>query len=94
MGLHPPRLDSPPLSDSTWELIQTCWVREASKRPGIEVVVSTLAPDARYLDSESNEVSARTSATTTRPPRPRLGAVLPDGQSREIRHECAMCHKR
>ena len=55
-GLHPPRLHEPPLSDETWELIRSCWVREASKRPRIEVVaenmvamaqsvVSMLAPD-------------------------------------------------
>ena len=49
-GAHPPRLDWPPLNDGAWELIQTCWVREASKRPGINVVISTL----RHLESESN----------------------------------------
>ena len=47
-GAHPPRLDSPPLSDGAWELIRSCWVREASKRPGIDVVVSTLAPAYAY----------------------------------------------
>ena len=59
-GAHPspPRPDSPPLSDEAWELIRSCWVREASERPRIEVVVEkmvaisqsvvlTLAPDTR-----------------------------------------------
>ena len=40
MRLHsrkaqPPRLDSPPLSDEAWQLIRSCWAREASERPGI-----------------------------------------------------------
>ena len=35
---HPPRLDSPPLSDEAWELIRSCWMSEASKRPRIEEV--------------------------------------------------------
>ena len=37
-GSHPPRLHEPPLSDGAWELIQSCWVREALKRPGIDEV--------------------------------------------------------
>ena len=72
-------------------------MKEASKRPGIEVVVLTLAPAPRHLDSQSNKVSAQTSATTTRSARPRPGAgrhIVVDGQSREMKHECAMCHKR
>ena len=36
--VHSPRLDFPPLSDEAWELVRSCWVREASKRPGIEQV--------------------------------------------------------
>jgi hypothetical protein len=80
-GAYPPRLESPPLSDGAWELIRTCWVREASKRPRIDVVrermavlsqsvVSTLAPAARHLDSESHKDSAQMSSTTTGPARP------------------------
>lgn len=42
-GLHPPRLHEPPLSDDIWELIQSCWVREASKRPGIEEVTKRMS---------------------------------------------------
>ena len=95
-GVHPPRLDSPPLSDRAWELIRTCWVREASKRPRIEFVrewmvvvsvVSTLGPAARHVDPESNKALARTSATTIR-------LAEPGAQSREMKYECAMCHQR
>ena len=105
-GVHPPRLDLPPLSDGAWELIRTCWVREASKRPRIDVVrdrmavvsqsvVSTLAPAARHLDSGSNQVIAQTPAATASPARPEPGAVRHiDSQLREMKHECAMCHKR
>jgi hypothetical protein len=41
-GSHPPRQPEPPLSDGAWELIQSCWVREASKRPGIEEVTDIM----------------------------------------------------
>ena len=41
-GSHPPRQPEPPLSDGIWELIQSCWVREASKRPGIEEVTDIM----------------------------------------------------
>jgi serine/threonine protein kinase len=64
-GLHPPRLHEPPLSDETWELIRSCWVRDASKRPRIEVVmenmvavsqsvISALAPDAGHPPHEAS----------------------------------------
>ena len=72
-------------------------MREASKRPGIEVVaermevepqfvVSTLAQAARHLDSEFNNVS--------RPESDPALHIVPDGQSREMKHECALCHRR
>jgi hypothetical protein len=64
-GLHPPRLNEPPLSDETWELIRSCWAREASNRPRIEVVtehmvavsqsvVSALAPDVGDLSYDAS----------------------------------------
>ena len=56
-GVHPPRLDSPPLSNEAWELIQTCWVREASKRPRIEVVRERMAQSTRHPDSDSESGS-------------------------------------
>ena len=42
-GALPPRLDEPPLSNGAWELILSCWVREASKRPGIDVITGRMA---------------------------------------------------
>ena len=42
-GTLPSRLDSPPLSDEAWNLIRSCWVREASKRPRIEAVAEKMA---------------------------------------------------
>ena len=50
-GLHPPRLDEPPLSDETWGLIRSCWAREASKRPTIEDVIENMAAIARSVVS-------------------------------------------
>jgi hypothetical protein len=73
-GSHPPRLHEPHLSDGAWELIQSCWVREALKRPGIDEVMkwifhcqcmsSTLAP--------TFETPSRTplSPVTSSPPSP------------------------
>ena len=70
-GLHPPRLHEPPLSDETWELIRSCWVREASKRPRIEVVAenmvamaqSVLAPD---VGDPSHEAESRVTSPVRR----------------------------
>ena len=50
-GVHPPRLDFPPLSDEAWELIRSCWVREAPKRPRIEVITEKMV--AIVHDSQS-----------------------------------------
>ena len=41
-GVHPSRLDSPPLGDEAWDLILNCWAREASKRLEIKDVVGRL----------------------------------------------------
>lgn len=48
-GERPRRLDEPLLSDWTWNLIQSCWVQEASKRPGMKDVVE------RMIDVRANE---------------------------------------
>jgi hypothetical protein len=112
-GSHPPRLPEPPLNDGAWELILSCWARQASKRPRIEVimeqmvamslpVVSTLASKAQHEMSPrtplpSSQVSAQTSATPGRPGRTAAGEGLytvPNGQSREKKHACTVCHKR
>jgi hypothetical protein len=52
-GAHPPRLDFPPLSEEAWELIRSCWDREASKRPRIEVVMEEMVAIAHDIDSQS-----------------------------------------
>jgi hypothetical protein len=36
LGVLPQRRDEPPLSDEAWNLIQCCWMREASKRPAMK----------------------------------------------------------
>ncbi|KAF8730338.1 hypothetical protein AX14_005639 [Amanita brunnescens Koide BX004] len=65
-GAHPPRLPEPPLNDGAWELIRSCWVREASNRPRIEEVTKRMiraSPDPSYeakigsekLDEASNK---------------------------------------
>ncbi|KAF8339497.1 kinase-like domain-containing protein, partial [Amanita rubescens] len=41
-GALPPRLDEPPLSDLTWNMIQRCWERKASKRPRIKDVTKSM----------------------------------------------------
>ena len=59
-GAHPPRLDFPPLNDETWELIRRCWVREASKRPGIEEVTKRMAqapPEAEVSSEKPDDAS-------------------------------------
>jgi hypothetical protein len=59
-GAHPPRLDFPPLNDETWELIRSCWVREASKRPGIEEVTKRMAqapPEAEVRSEKPDDAS-------------------------------------
>ena len=65
-GAHLPRLPEPPLNDGAWELIRSCWVREASNRPRIEEVTKRMvraSPDPSYeakigsekLDETSNK---------------------------------------
>ena len=46
-GLHPPRQNEPPLSDGTWELIRSCWAREASNRPIIEAIAENMVAIAQ-----------------------------------------------
>ena len=41
-GELPPRCDEPPLSDDAWSLIQSCWARQASKRPAMKDIVTPL----------------------------------------------------
>ena len=48
-GERPRRLDEPPLSDWAWNLIQSCWDQEASKRPRMKDVVE------RMMDVHANE---------------------------------------
>ncbi len=52
-GVHPPRLDEPPLSDWVWELIKWCWDKEAMRRPLIsdvaERMMATLGSNSRPL---------------------------------------------
>ncbi|KAF8339478.1 kinase-like domain-containing protein, partial [Amanita rubescens] len=52
-GVHPPRLDEPPLSDWVWELIRWCWDKEAMRRPMISDVaarmLATLGSNSRPL---------------------------------------------
>ena len=38
-GVRPPRLDSPRMEDSTWELILHCWKAKPSERPGMEQIL-------------------------------------------------------
>jgi len=35
-GELPLRLDEPSLSDGAWELIQTCWIKQAADRPAMK----------------------------------------------------------
>jgi hypothetical protein len=48
LGVLPPRRDEPPLDDEAWNLIQCCWMREASKRPAMkdipEMMMTILNP--------------------------------------------------
>lgn len=41
-GILPPRLDEPPLSDRAWSVIQSCWMRQASKRPRMKDVMLSM----------------------------------------------------
>ncbi|KAF8644888.1 hypothetical protein AX14_009332 [Amanita brunnescens Koide BX004] len=41
-GKRPPRLESPKMEDSGWNLIQSCWKSEPSERPKMEQIVSAL----------------------------------------------------
>ena len=58
-GKRSPRLDEPPLGDSAWNLIRSCWDHEASLRPVMRDVVKRMvaAPNETrnlVLDSESH----------------------------------------
>ena len=66
-GAHPPRLESPPLSGRVWDLILTCWVREASKRPGMGVVMVTIDSVLGHQRRDSGHFSSPyfTEASTT-----------------------------
>lgn len=48
-GERSPRLAEPPLSDWAWNLIQSSWVQEASRRPGMKDVAE------RMMDVRANE---------------------------------------
>ena len=52
---RPPRRDEPPLSDKAWELIQRCWVEEASERPGMQNV-------AKWMMDQSDALSVSSGA--------------------------------
>ncbi|KAF8345093.1 kinase-like domain-containing protein [Amanita rubescens] len=41
-GERPPRLEVPSLSDRAWKLMQECWAKEKTTRPGIEDVVKRM----------------------------------------------------
>lgn len=41
-GELPPRLDEPPLSDGAWDLIQSCWIKQAADRPAIKEVLERM----------------------------------------------------
>ncbi|KAF8339481.1 kinase-like domain-containing protein, partial [Amanita rubescens] len=41
-GDRPSRREEPPLSDAAWELIQSCWVANAAKRPTIEDIAEKM----------------------------------------------------
>ena len=41
-GKRPPRMDKPPLSDKTWNLIKRCWVKEAVRRPAMEDIIEKM----------------------------------------------------
>ena len=47
-GELPPRCDEPPLSDDAWSMIQSCWARQASKRPAMKDIVKWMrtTPDS------------------------------------------------
>jgi hypothetical protein len=58
-GERSPRLDEPPLGDCAWNLIRSCWDREASLRPVMRDVVKRMvaAPNETrnlMLDSDSH----------------------------------------
>ena len=46
-GERSPRLDMPPLSNCSWNLIQSCWDHEASERPAMKDVVERMMAPAR-----------------------------------------------
>ncbi|KAF8730341.1 hypothetical protein AX14_005640 [Amanita brunnescens Koide BX004] len=81
-GLHPRRLQEPPLSDEAWELIRSCWTRKPSDRPGIEEVtekmvaisqsvVSTPASSTRALESGTPSLLNELVEHTLQSPTPR-----------------------
>ena len=83
-GAHPPRLDLPPLSDHAWELIQSCWAREASKRPGMDVirawmdVVSQSSTPALAPPDPSCEIARESGAPSPMTPMCSSLSPLPD----------------
>ncbi|KAF8336178.1 kinase-like domain-containing protein, partial [Amanita rubescens] len=46
-GTLPPRLDEPLLSDGAWSVIQSCWMREASRRPRMEDIAEKIVSMTR-----------------------------------------------
>ena len=38
-GKHPVRLNSPPIDDGIWNVIQHCWLQDPSKRPMVKQIV-------------------------------------------------------
>jgi len=53
-GELPPRLDLPPLGDEVWDVIQRCWMREATKRPSITDVLKHLTGLCKPQSSPPN----------------------------------------
>ncbi len=70
-GERPSRREEPPLSDSAWELIQSCWVTEAAKRPTIEDITErmSVAPTDMQRNSDSSPVSVLLSILRQKQPR-------------------------
>ena len=41
-GTLPPRLNVPSLGDAAWSVIQSCWMREASRRPRMKDIAENM----------------------------------------------------
>ena len=50
IGRRPDRLESPIIVDKTWDLIQTCWEAEASRRPTMKDIMAAIT---RWLELEN-----------------------------------------